>query len=102
MAENRKKRTFSTYLLCLVFALLVAGAAVLLLPVVRELQKKQLELNEVNAELSEKREESARLTTGVADLQHSPAAVEKVAREKFGLVREGERVMKYPAPEKSK
>ena len=102
MVENRKKNSFSTYLLCLIFMLLVAAAIVLLLPVMRELQKKQGELTELNAELNEKREESVRLNTEVADLKQSPAAVEKVAREKFGLVREGERVMKYPAPEKSK
>ncbi len=102
MAENRKKSSFSAYLLCLVFALLAAGAIALLLPVMRELQKKKSELNQLNTELNEKREESARLNTEVADLKHSPAAVEKVAREKFGLVREGERVMKYSAPEKSK
>ena len=102
MVENRKKNSFSTYLLCLIFVLLVAAAIVLLLPVMRELQKKQGELTELNAELNEKREESVRLNTEVADLKQSPAAVEKVAREKFGLVREGEPVMKYPAPEKSK
>lgn len=102
MAESKRKSTMSTYLLLFVLALVFAAAAVLLLPVYRSYQKKQAELGTLNEKLNDRRDESARLNTEVADLTRSPEAVEKVAREKFGLVREGERVIRYPVPEKDK
>ncbi len=100
MAEIRKKGAFSSYWLFLLLALILAGAAVVLLPVYRNYQKKQQELRERQEELNAKRDESARLNTEVSDLQSSPGAVEKVARENFGLVKEGERVIRYPQVEK--
>ena len=102
MAENRKKGSMSTYLLLFVLALVFAAAAVLLLPVYRSYQKKQSELGTLNEKLNDRRDESARLSTEVADLTRSPEAVEKVAREKFGLVKEGERVIRYSVPEPEK
>ena len=102
MADNKKKSSVSTYLLIFVLVLVFAAAAVLLLPVYRSYQKKQSELGTLNEKLNDRRDESARLSTEVADLTRSPDAVEKVAREKFGLVKEGERVIRYPVPEKGK
>ena len=102
MAENRRKSAVSTYLLLFVLALVFAAAAVLLLPVYRSYQKKQAELGTLNEQLNDKRDESARLNTEVGELSRSPAAVEKVAREKFGLVKDGERVIKYAVPEKDR
>ena len=100
MAESKRKSTVSTYLLLFVLALIFAAAAVLLLPVYRSYQKKQAELRALTEQLNDKRDESARLKGEVADLQDSPAAVERVAREKFGLAKEGERVIRYPVPVK--
>lgn len=71
-------------------------------PVYRSYQKKQAELGTLNEQLNDKRDESARLNTEVGELSRSPAAVEKVAREKFGLVKDGERVIKYAVPEKDR
>ena len=102
MAENRRKSAVSAYLLLFVLALVFAAAAVLLLPVYRSYQKKQAELGTLNEQLNDKRDESARLNTEVSELSRSPAAVEKVAREKFGLVKDGERVIKYAVPEKDR
>ena len=102
MADNKKKSSVSTYLLIFVLVLVFAAAAVLLLPVYRSYQKKQSELGTLNEKLNDRRDESARLSTEVADLTRSPDAVEKVAREKFGLIKEGERVIRYPVPEKEK
>ena len=100
--ENRKKTPASNYLLFFILILVVAAAAVLLLPIYREYQKKQHELSELSERLNERKEERAVLNTDVAALQNSPEAVEKVAREKFDLVRDGETVMKYQLPEKNK
>jgi len=100
MAESKRKSTVSTYLLLFVLALIFAAAAVLLLPVYRSYQKKQAELGSLTEQLNDKRDESARLKTDVADLRDSPAAIERVARERFGLAKDGERVIRYPVPEK--
>ncbi len=102
MAEVRKKKTVSNYLLFFVLLLIVAAAAVLLLPVYRNYQNRQAELNSLNARLAEEKIERARLNREVGGLQNSPDTVEKVAREKFGLVRKGESVLKYQSPEKSR
>ncbi|MPM79971.1 hypothetical protein SDC9_127014 [bioreactor metagenome] len=102
MAESKRESAVSTYLLLFVLALIFAAAAVLLLPVYRSYQKKQAELGILTGELNDRRDEGARLKTEVADLQDSPDAVEKVAREKFGLAKEGERVIRYPVPRKAR
>ena len=39
--------------------------------------------------------ESVVLNREVHDLEHKPAAAEKVAREKYNLCREGEIILKY-------
>ena len=98
MSENRKKSSMSTYLLLLVLVLIFAGAIVLLLPVYRSYRMKQAELGTLTEKLNDHRDESARLSAEVADLTRSPEAVEKVAREKFGLVKEGEQVIRYSVP----
>lgn len=102
MADHgRKKSTVSTYLLFFVLILVLAAAAVLLLPVYRDYQKKQQELAEANARLNDRKEERTELSAEVIALGRSPEAVEKVAREKFGLVKEGETVFRYDPPAKS-
>ena len=103
MADLRKKNsTVSAYLLFLVVLLVVAAAAIMLWPVYQDYRKKQTELNDLNARLNDRREESARLNTEVADLKRSPEAVAKGAREKFGLVGDNESVIRYQVPEKAK
>ena len=95
MADLRKKNsTVSAYLLFLVVLLVVAAAAIMLWPVYQDYRKKQTELNDLNARLNDRREESARLNTEVADLKRSP--------EKFGLVGDNESVIRYQVPEKAK
>ena len=84
-----------------VLILVIAAAAVLLLPVYRDYQKKQQELAAVKEELNDRKEERTELSTEVTALGRSPEAVEKVAREKFGLVREGETVFRYDPPARS-
>ncbi len=103
MAEARKKTNGSkSYLLYLIIMLALLAGAALLLPVYRNYQKKQAELHALEKTLSEKQAESAELNREVGELQTSPEAVEKVAREKFGLARDGETIYRYPRPVKSK
>ena len=71
---------------------LLAAALVLLYPVYREYQKSRRELSEVRAEENRKHDQVAEMKKFNAELVDSPQAAEKVAREKFGLCREGESV----------
>ncbi len=102
MVESRKKNSASTYLLFFVLILTVAAAAVLLLPVYRDYQKKKAEEEKLKDELADRKETSAALNTEVAGLKNNSEEIEKVAREKFELVREGESVIRYQSPKKSK
>jgi cell division protein FtsB len=40
--------------------------------------------------------ENARLTQAIAELRDDPAVIERIAREELGLVRPGERVLRFP------
>ena len=55
----------------------------------------QQDLSKLNHELQEKIDESVSLNREVHDLEHSPAAAEKVAREKYNLCKENELILKY-------
>jgi cell division protein FtsB len=99
-ADPRKKNNPHTgYMMFFLLLLIVVAALILLLPVYRKYQKRQGELVQVNTKLNTRKIERAELNREVSGLQNSPAEVEKVAREKFGLVREGETVMKYKKTE---
>jgi cell division protein FtsB len=97
-----KKKKIILYFFCLIVALLVLSSAVLILPVYRKYQKRYEYLSELKEESALKTAESVRLNELVHSLKSSPDAVEKVAREKFGLCNPGETVMRYKLPEKKK
>jgi cell division protein FtsB len=40
--------------------------------------------------------ENQRLSRAIAELQENPAVIERIAREELGLVRPGERVLRFP------
>jgi cell division protein FtsB len=40
--------------------------------------------------------ENERLSRAILDLQENPAVIERIAREELGLVRPGERVLRFP------
>ena len=98
MERRKKQENANSYWLFLLAALVLLAAAALLLPVRREYHKKRQELDALKGELDEKRARSAKLNREVGELQTSPEAVERVAREKYNLVRDGETVLKFPEP----
>lgn len=98
MAEKRGKSTIRSYLLPVAIILALAAGCALLLPVYRSKQKKQEELFRLRRTLAEKRAERNERARETEALKNSPAAVEKVAREKFRYAREGETLLEYPAP----
>lgn len=98
--NNTYRRTASAaaYIIYALIAALAAAALVLLYPVYRRYQKSRAELRAAQLREADAVGRVAELKQRNADLAASPAAAEKVAREKFNLCREGESVLTYPAP----
>lgn len=92
--DERKKKIFRCFFY--LFALFVViSAGVLVLPVYRQYEKQCAELAILQAEYASCSAECIQLHKEVNDLETKPEAVEKVAREKFKLCREGELVLRY-------
>ena len=62
---------------------------------VRAMQK---EIRQLERELTTLRAQTEKLTATIDKLRHDPAYIEKLAREDLGYVREGDTVLKFPAP----
>lgn len=86
------------YLLAFFFAVILIGAAIILIPVYRNYCKQQAKLVKLQQENKQLREELILRTSEVDALLSSPEAIERIAREKFKLVKDGERVLLYEGP----
>ncbi len=75
---------------------LLGAAAVLLVPMRKQLADDSRELNRQRQIEESRRIEANKLESEVNALQNDPDAVEKVAREKYGMTREGETVLMVP------
>jgi cell division protein FtsB len=60
----------------------------------------QQEIRQLERELQTLRAQTEKLTATIDKLRNDPAYIEKLAREDFGYVREGETVLKFPAKSK--
>lgn len=96
---DEKKKSIALYLFYLLVILLVASSAVLILPVHRKYRKRQDTLAQLKEQAAVKTAACIKLNQTVRDLRSSPDAIEKVAREKFGLCGAGETVMRYSVSE---
>lgn len=87
------RRTLAASALGLVVTgLLVFGGAGL----VRVWQMKQ-EMQALEREIQDLRVEADRLSRTVDRLREDPALIEQIAREELGMVKGGEKVLKFPA-----
>jgi cell division protein FtsB len=84
------------------FFLIVMGilAAMLIWPAYRDYRERQEEYFRFKEISTDKRDKVNELRHDVNALERDPAAVEKVAREKFGLCEDGETVIIYNPPPK--
>ena len=95
--EKRKHPYDFGYLLTFFLLLLLAGAAILLLlPSYRDYRAKKQESVKLEQDLEALKGERDERLREVNELRNSPAAVEKVAREKYSQVGPDETVMTYP------
>lgn len=95
MADFRKNNRVNTTLLFLVLAALGLGAVVVLYPVYLKKEKLRESNYRLHEQLKSKEYKRAELTRKVHGLYTDPHMVEKVAREKFRLCREGEIILFY-------
>lgn len=103
MPRDSKRHPYDFgYLLTFFLLLLLAGAAVLLLlPSYRDYRAKKQQSVKLEKELEDLKSERDERLKEVNELKTSPAAVEKVARERYKQVRPGETVLTYTPPGKS-
>jgi cell division protein FtsB len=63
---------------------------------VLHLRRLRTELQDLHREVQGLEAENARLGRAIADLRDNPEVIERIAREQLGLVRPGERVLRFP------
>ena len=98
MAKNQSLSGVWTGLGIVGFIVLLMVCVAMIYPA-RVQYARQLEFyKKISAEAERKRAERDALRKEVAALERSPAAIEKIAREKLHLCKEGEVVMYYKRP----
>ncbi len=82
---------------------IVAGVLALLLGValfgengVLHLRRLRGEIETLHRDVQALEVENERLTRAIAEIKSDPSAIERIAREDLGLVRPGERVLRFP------
>lgn len=86
----------------IVFIVVILIMTVLFLyPRYQTRKQKLTELHHQQEILTKRKTEREKLRKKVDDLANSPAAVEKTAREKFGMARPGETILLLPEQKKS-
>ena len=94
-----KKKSFATYACYLILLIMLALSSILLWPAYREYRERSRELEKLQNELSELKKQRDSKAKLYNSLGNSPAAVEKVAREKYRMVKEGETILLFPKNE---
>ena len=84
------------------FVVVIIGSLFILMPIYKKYVARQSELEKLQKVLSNLKDERNRKASDVEALRHTPEAVEKVAREKFHLVRKDEKIFLYEVPKTNK
>lgn len=95
---DKKGKSIVIYFMYAIFIVVIIAAAAVVWPVYRKHRQVNDYVAELKEELKARTDEAVALNKEVHDLEHDPGAVEKVAREKFGLVRPGETILKFDNP----
>jgi cell division protein FtsB len=82
-------------LLCIALILLVALSYV---PLIRQNERMGREVLRLETELQKERENNRQIRQAVEAMQSDPKAVERMAREKLGLAKPGETVVRFEEP----
>ena len=99
MADFKKNNKVNTPLLLLIICILGFGAVIVLYPVYLKKEKLRESNYKLHEQLKLKEYKRAELSRKVYGLYTDPVMVEKVAREKFRLCREGEVILFFDEKE---
>ncbi|MCH2204475.1 MAG: septum formation initiator family protein [Lentisphaerales bacterium] len=88
------------FVILTLFLISTSLGAYYLVPIYQSNEELKRELDRTELYLLEQQEEIAKKRKLIDDLNRNPAAIDKVAREKFGLCRERERVYKFTDEDK--
>ena len=92
---NHKVQAMLSFSLYVLLGVIFAFSVILVLPVYKRYADMEKNVAELNNELKNAQNECLTLTREVHYLEHSAAAAEKVAREKYNFCREGEQILIY-------
>ncbi len=92
---DKKGKSIIVYFLYAIFIVVIIASAAMIWPVYRKHRRIKDYVSNLKEELKNKTDEAVKLNKQVHDLDNNPEAVEKIAREKFGLVKPGETVLIY-------
>jgi len=89
---------YANYVFAVAVILLCCGGLYLLVPVFTDYRQTRESLYEIRQELERQDREMQVLKREITALRSDPKAIERVAREKFGLCKDGEKVYHFDAP----
>lgn len=90
-----------TYVFVMLFAALMIAGALFLLPVYRDYRAAKQDLVEVERKLTDQKERIVKMRREITRLKTDYRAIERVARERFGYCRDGEKIYHFDTPETS-
>ena len=91
---SKLKKVISVFLYILLFLIFVF-ALTLFSPAMKRTHEVEQKLDEQKVVLEKKKAVRTALLREVHDLERNPEAIEKVARERFNMCKEGEIIIKY-------
>lgn len=90
-----RKKSITGFFFYFIILLMFILATMLILPVYHQFKLREAKLALLREQTALKTAESMRLHQEVNALANDPRAIEKVAREKFGMCGKGELIMEY-------
>ena len=88
-------KTMDKMIIALFVLAIVSGSIIQIIPAYQNKREAERMLREKKFKLEQVRAEYRSAMQEIHDLEHSPAAIEKVAREKFKYCRPGEKIYLY-------
>jgi len=95
MLEKSRKNNIISLFFYLIAVIVIIFALLLIWPVHLKYRKMKANVDSRNEALEKKTAECVKLNKEVQELESEPKAVEKIAREKFNMCKEGEVILKY-------
>ncbi len=89
---------FRDYVPAFICILVACAALYFLLPAYTHYRESRMTVNKLEQSLGEQRMEIQRLRKEITDLKHDYRAIERVAREKWGLCRDNETIYHFDPP----